>query len=83
MKQGEMPSQSRTEGQTKALFIRRLERLIRLRREYRDDLNPLGLRLLDRAIYSTFQDCLAYGAGDEVRSIVAKHPVPGWDRDVA
>jgi hypothetical protein len=83
MKPGEMPSQSPTGGQTKALFIRRLERLIRLRREYRDDLNPLGLRLLDRAIYSTYQDCLVYGAGEEVRTIVAKHPVPGWDRDVA
>lgn len=63
-----------TEGQLKALFISRLRRLIRLRQEYRDDLNPLGLRLLDRAIYATYRDCIEYGAGDEARPLVAGHP---------
>jgi hypothetical protein len=70
------------EGGTKALFIRRLERLVRLRREYSEDLNPLGLRLLDRAISSTYKDLLAYGAEEEVRPIVANHPVPDWDADI-
>jgi len=63
-----------TEGQIKALFVSRLERLIRLRQEYNQDLNPLGLRLLDRAIYATYRDCIEYGAGDQVRSLVAGHP---------
>jgi hypothetical protein len=73
---------SRTEGQTKAVFVRRLERLMRLRRDYIDDLNPLGLRLLDRALYATYRDCLEYGAANEANEIMAKHPVPGWDEDV-
>jgi hypothetical protein len=33
-----------------------LERLRRLRREYAGDLNPLGLRFLDRAIAATEVD---------------------------
>ena len=70
------------EDQTKTLFVRRLERLVRLRREYSDDLNPLGLRLLDRAISSTYKDLIGFGAEAEVKAIVAKHPVPGWDVDL-
>lgn len=74
---------SRTaEGQTKDVFIRRLERLMRLRRDYLDDLNPLGLRLLDRALYATYRDCLDYGAVRQANQIMAQHPVPGWDEDV-
>ena len=71
-----------TEGGTKAVFVRRLERLMRLRRDYQDDLNPLGLRLLDRALYATYRDCLEYGAAAEANTIMAHHPVPGWDEDV-
>jgi hypothetical protein len=70
------------EDLTKALFIRRLERLVRLRREYSEDLNPLGLRLVDRAISSTYKDLVGFGAEAEVKAIVAKHPVPGWDVDL-
>jgi hypothetical protein len=73
---------SRAEGQTKAVFIRRLERLMRLRRDYLEDLNPLGLRLLDRALYATYRDCLDYGAAREAKEIMANHPIPGWDEDV-
>jgi hypothetical protein len=83
MRSQEMPSPTGSgQGLTKALFVRRLERLIRLRRDYSDDLNPLGLRLLDRAIHSTYQDCITYGAHDEVRNLLAQHPVPGWDNDI-
>ena len=55
---------------------------MRLRRDYLDDLNPLGLRLLDRALYATYRDCLDYGATQEANEIMAKHPIPGWDEDV-
>jgi hypothetical protein len=83
MRSYEKPSPAESgQGLTRALFTRRLERLIRLRREYSEDLNPLGLRLLDRAISSTYKDLLELGAGDEVKHIVAKHPVPGWDLDI-
>jgi hypothetical protein len=78
-----MPSPTESgQGLTKALFVRRLERLIRLRRDYSEDLNPLGLRLLDRAIHSTYQDCIDYGARDEVDGMITQHPVPDWDRDI-
>lgn len=82
MRSHEVPSSETTQGLTKALFVRRLERLVRLRREYTEDLNPLGLRLLDRAINSTYKDCVDYGAEDEIKDIVAQHPVPDWDRDI-
>jgi hypothetical protein len=83
MRSYEKPSPAESgQGLTKALFTRRLERLIRLRREYSEDLNPLGLRLLDRAISSTYGDLIELGAQDDVKHIVAKHPVPGWDLDI-
>lgn len=72
----------KAEGDTKTVFIRRLERLMHLRKEYVEDLNPLGLRLLDRALYATYCDCLDYDAAPEADEIIAQHPVPGWDQDV-
>ena len=80
MKSSDKPSSPRAkEGEVRALFISRLERLIRLRKDYREDLNPLGLRLLDRSIYATYKDCVDYGAAKEARALMLKHPVPGWD----
>jgi hypothetical protein len=67
-----MPSSSRSaQKEIRSTFISRLERLIRMRRDYREDLNPLGIRLLDRAIEATYQDCVDYGAGDRARIILA------------
>ena len=68
-------------GPTKAArrtFIKRLERLIRMRRDYREDLNPLGIRLLDRAIEGTFQDCVDFGGAREARDLMAGY-VPAGD----
>ena len=73
MKSNETPSSGRTEAQTKALFIARLERLLRMRKDYREDLNPLGLRLMDRAIDATYRDCVDFGAADQARAIMSKH----------
>jgi hypothetical protein len=82
MKFPERPSrQGKAGGRIDALFVSRLERLIRLRGEYREDLNPLGLRLLDRAIYSTYRDCIDYGAEVEAKVLMAKHPDPNWHVD--
>ena len=67
------PSPRAEEGQVKAIFLGRLQRLIRLRRQYREDLNPLGLRLLDRAIDATYRDCIDYGASEAARPIMAAH----------
>ena len=68
MKSPETPSSPAPERQAQAIFISRLQRLIRMRKDYRDDLNPLGFRLLDRAIDATYQDCLDFGAGDQARA---------------
>ena len=72
------PSPRAQESQVKAIFLGRLQRLIRLRREYREDLNPLGLRLLDRAIDATYRDCIDYGAADAARPIMAAHRRAAW-----
>jgi hypothetical protein len=78
----EMPSSRRgTEAETTALFIGRLQRLLRLRRDYREDLNPLGFRLLDRAIYATYRDCVDYGAEQRARTLMEAHPNPQWEKD--
>jgi hypothetical protein len=73
------PRRAGARGEIQALFVARLERLIRLRKDYRDDLNPLGLRLLDRAIQATYRDCVDYGAADRARSVLGTHPVPELD----
>ena len=70
----ERPSRQREGAKLDALFITRLERLIRMRHDYRDDLNPLGLRLLDRAIYATYRDCVDYGAGKRAKTLIAGLP---------
>ena len=73
------PSPRADESQVKAIFLGRLQRLIRLRREYREDLNPLGLRLLDRAIDATYRDCIDYGASEAARPIMAAHRRAAWE----
>ncbi len=45
----------------------RLRRLLRTRLDKGDQLNEAGVRLLNRAIYSTYCDAVNLGAGDEAR----------------
>jgi hypothetical protein len=70
MKSSERPTPSAAEGHLKAIFLNRLQRLLRMRQDYRDDLNPLGFRLLDRAIQATYRDCVDHGAGEEARRLL-------------
>jgi hypothetical protein len=72
-------SGGRTEAESTALFVSRLQRLLRLRSEHCDELNPQGIRLLDRAIYATYRDCIEYGAEQRARTLMEAHPTPGWD----
>lgn len=62
----------------RAILLGRLQRMIRLRGEYRDDLNPLGLRLLDRVIDATYRDCIDAGCADAARPIMAVHRKQFW-----
>ncbi len=54
----------------KAFYLSRMQRLIRLRRDFAQELNPLGLRLLDRSLYATLRDCDNAGAGRKARSMM-------------
>jgi hypothetical protein len=49
-----------------------------MRRDYREDLNPLGIRLLDRAIEATFQDCVDFGGVKEANILMTGY-VPAGD----
>jgi hypothetical protein len=56
----------------KRFFLQRLERLVEIRRD-KGSLLEEGtaiLRLVDKAVYSTFCDCLDLGAGKEARAIL-------------
>ncbi|MCS7276084.1 MAG: hypothetical protein NZ695_03610 [Dehalococcoidia bacterium] len=57
-------------------FLGRLERLLRQRYEHQDLLSPEAVRLLDRAIYSTYCDCLDLGVGSEAQRLLRQFPVP-------
>ena len=57
--------------------LTRLRRLVRTRREKGDELNEAGIRLLDRAIYSTYCDAVGLGAGDEARECLDAEAVTG------
>ena len=53
-------------------FLQRLNRFVAVRRERGPllDAGDFDLRLLDKAVYSTFCDCLDLGVGDEARAIL-------------
>lgn len=51
-------------------FLLRLNHLLRLRRQQHGQLNAGGLRLLDRAIFSTYRDCARAGVSAEAEKVV-------------
>jgi len=51
-------------------FLRRLNRLLRLRQQQRAQLKPGPLRLLDRAIFATYRDCAAAGLSAEAQKVL-------------
>lgn len=57
-------------------FLRRLNRLLRLRREQTVELNVDGVRLIDRAIYSTYCDASDVGATEEAQKLLRRLPAP-------
>lgn len=56
-------------------YLRRLNRLLRLRADQRDLLNDEGARLIDRAIYSTYCDATDLGVTAEAQKLLQKHSV--------
>ncbi len=57
-------------------FLRRLNRLLRLRQEQGPDLNGEGVRLIDRAIYATYCDATDVGVAEEAQKLLRRLPVP-------
>jgi len=51
-------------------FLRRLNHLLCLRQQQRAQLKPVGLRLLDRAIFAAYRDCTAEGVSAEAEKVV-------------
>ncbi len=72
---------TRSGGYLRHFFLERLRRMVALRREQAPLLAPGDphLRLLDKAVYSTFCDCLDLGAGDEARAILRHEGAAGGD----
>lgn len=57
-------------------FLRRLNRLLRLRSDQGGQLNDDGVRLIDRAIYSTYCDAVDLGVMDEAQSLLHRSASP-------
>jgi hypothetical protein len=51
-------------------FLRRLNRLLRLRAEQAVQLNDDGVRLIDRAIYSTYCDAVDLSVAGEAQKLL-------------
>ena len=56
-------------------YLRRLNRLLRLRADQRGLLNEDGARLIDRAIYSTYCDAADLGVTAEAQQLLHRHAV--------
>ncbi len=57
-------------SQTQLFFILRLMHLLDLRRRGAEATEDWQLQLLDKAIYSTFVDCLEQEVGDDARELL-------------
>jgi hypothetical protein len=56
-------------------YLRRLNRMLRLRSEQSRQLNDDGVRLLDRAIYSTYCDAVDLGVTGEAQRLLHRFAV--------
>ena len=54
-------------------FRRRLARLLRLRREFREDLNPMGVTMLEHSIRATYRDCVDFGGEEQAHRLALSH----------
>lgn len=65
-----------------SFYLTRLERLIRLRRDFEDHLNELGVDILDRSLYATYRDCVEAGAADGALHLMEALPGRGIEWQV-
>ena len=57
------------------LFLLRLSRMLRQKEEYAKLLSPddWRMKLFNKAIYSTFCDCVQQGIGDDAKALFQQH----------
>jgi hypothetical protein len=56
----------------RGVFLLRIRRLTWLRQSCAGQLDDSVLKILDKAIYSTYCDCVELGVGEEARSLLKK-----------
>lgn len=61
-------------------FLTRLDRLLRLRSEQTGQLNEGGVRLIDRAIYSSYCDAVDLGIAAEAQKLLHHQAAPSASR---
>jgi len=61
-------------------FLRRLNRLLRLRYEQSGQFNSEGVRLIDRAICSIYCDAVDLGVAAEAQKLLHRFTVPSTKR---
>lgn len=68
-RRGERQSRGRPYSEVQLFFLLRLERLLRVQREHAvlSDANDWWAKLLTKAIYSTYCDCIEAQVGEEAR----------------
>ncbi len=61
-------------SEVQLFFLLRLERLLRVRREHAalSTSNDWWAKLLSKAIYSTYCDCIEAGVGEDARSLLSR-----------
>lgn len=70
------PDRSRRSPHTQeqALFLHRFEALLTKRQQHRGRLpsSDWRMRLIDKALYSTYRDCLNLSVGDEAKDLLRR-----------
>ncbi len=73
-RRSERQSRVRPYSELQLFFLLRLERLMRVKREHATLSNSgdWWAKLLSRAIYSTYCDCIEQGVGEDARKLLAR-----------
>jgi hypothetical protein len=73
-RRSERPSRVRPYTEVQLFFLLRLERLLRLRREHAalSTASDWWAKLLNKAIYSTYCDCIEQKVGEDAKKLLAR-----------
>ena len=64
------PLQNQDWNPVQRFFIQRLWRLLNMQKQFDNAISPEGVRMIRRAIYSTFQDCVTSGVSAEASRLI-------------